>query len=50
VFFDQLAHEAGYRFAWERLDPKQNVVACKAAYNDDERPLQLLLGSLLESL
>lgn len=50
VFFGQLVASNGYRLAWERLDPEENLRACKAAYNGDESSLAQMLDSLLEKI
>lgn len=50
VFFSQLVAEAGYRLAWEHLDPDENLHACIAAYEGDESSLATMLGGLLESV
>lgn len=49
VFFSQLAMIAGYRFAWERMDPTENLQVCIAAYGGDEAPLATMLDALLEA-
>jgi cell filamentation protein len=48
VFFSQLVAQAGYRLAWERLDPDENLRACIAAYAGDESLLARMLDDLLE--
>lgn len=49
VFFSQLTAVASYRLAWERMSAKENIDACIAAYNGDEKPLAAMLGKLLET-
>lgn len=48
VFFSQLAAQADYRLAWERMDGDENLRICIAAYEGDESPLTAMLGQLLE--
>lgn len=48
VFFSQLVALNGYRLAWERLDPKENLQVCIAAYDGDDEPLAQMLDGLLE--
>jgi fido (protein-threonine AMPylation protein) len=48
AFFGQLTEDAGYRIAWDRLDPERNVKASRAAQRGDELPLRLMLAELRE--
>jgi cell filamentation protein len=48
AFFGQLARDAGYRLAWERLDRDANEVASEASLRGDAAPLRLLLDGLVE--
>lgn len=50
AFLGQLARDAGYRFAWRRLDPERNLVAFRASHHGDNAPLRALLDELLEPL
>jgi cell filamentation protein len=48
AFFGQLARDAGYRIAWERLDPDANRRASEASLLGDLAPLERLLDDLVE--
>jgi cell filamentation protein len=48
AFLGQLAREAGFRLAWERLDRERNIEAAQASHRGDNRPLLDLLDELLE--
>lgn len=50
AFFGQLASEAGWRIAWERMDPDQNVAASAASIHGDNRPLIGMFGGLVDPL
>ena len=48
AFFDQLAGDAGYDIAWDRLDPDRNIEASIASMNGDNSKLRDLLSELVE--
>ena len=48
AFLGQLARDAGYRLAWERLDRERNIQASQASHRGDDKPLLELLDELLE--
>jgi cell filamentation protein len=48
AFFGQLAEDAGYRIAWERLDRDRNVQVSRASHHGDEQPLRDMLDELIE--
>jgi len=50
VFFSQLVVVTGYRLAWERMDANENLRACIAAYEGDEKLLVAMLDSLLDPI
>jgi cell filamentation protein, protein adenylyltransferase len=50
AFLGQLAHEAGYHIAWERLGGERNNRASAASLRGDNRPLQAMLDDLVEPL
>lgn len=50
AFVGQLAGEAGYRLAWERLDPRRNVNASRASLSGDNSPFHKILAELIEPL
>lgn len=50
AFLGQLARDAGYRIAWERLDGERNVEASKASLQGDNRLLRAMLGQLVEPI
>ncbi|MDP9223791.1 MAG: hypothetical protein M3P18_08015, partial [Actinomycetota bacterium] len=43
AFFSQLADQAGYQVAWDRVTRAQNIEASVRAMRGDERPLRDLL-------
>lgn len=47
AFLGQLARDAGYRIAWERLDAERNVEASRASHRGEDGPLLNLLDGLL---
>jgi len=49
TFIGQLAHDAGYRIDWSKLDPKLNIDASRAAHRGDNQPLRATLGGLITS-
>ncbi len=46
-FLGQLAADAGYLIAWERLDPQRNINASRVAHRGDNRPLRAMLAELI---
>jgi cell filamentation protein len=50
AFLGQLAHQAGYHLAWERLGGERNNRASAASLRGDSRPLQAMLDDLVEPL
>ena len=50
AFLGQLAREAGYHLAWERLGGERNNRASAASLRGDNRPLQAMLDDLVEPL
>ncbi|HEX9153702.1 MAG TPA: Fic family protein [Candidatus Saccharimonadales bacterium] len=50
AFFSQFVAVVGRRLAWERMDSDENLHACIAAYEGDEKRLVTMLDGLLESL
>jgi cell filamentation protein len=47
VFFEQLAADAGYTLAWQRLDGERNVKASDAIMRGDPGPMRKMLGELI---
>jgi cell filamentation protein len=47
AFFEQLAREAGYPLAWQRLDAARNIDASAAIMRGDAEPMRKLLGTLV---
>ena len=47
AFVGQLAEQAGYRLAWEKLTPERNVETAVAAMRGDSAPLRQALGELI---
>lgn len=47
VFFEQLAHDAGYRIEWQRMDPAQNVEASAAIMQGNSEPMRAMLDHLI---
>jgi cell filamentation protein len=51
AFFRQLAHDAGWHIAWERMDPKANIQAAILSNVDPKTPrMREFLGPLVEPL
>lgn len=50
AFLGQLAHDAGYHIAWERLGGERNNRASAASLRGDNRPLEAMLDDLVEPL
>jgi cell filamentation protein len=48
AFLGQLARDAGYTFAWARLERERNIEAARASHRGDNAPLLELLDELLE--
>lgn len=48
AFFGQLARDAGWRIAWERMDPEENVAASVASMRGEEGPLVAMLTRLVQ--
>jgi len=48
AFLGQLARDAGYRLAWQRLERERNIEAARASHRGDNAPLLELLDELLE--
>lgn len=49
AFISQLAHDAGYRIDWSKLDPRLNIDASRAAHRGDNQPLRAMFGGLITS-
>jgi cell filamentation protein len=47
TFLQQLAAQAGHQLRWTAMDPEQNVLACRAAFDGDTNPLRELLAPLI---
>lgn len=47
AFFEQLAREAGYRIAWQRLDAARNLQASAAIMRGDAGPMRRMLDELI---
>jgi cell filamentation protein len=50
AFLGQLAREAGYHIAWERLDARRNVDASEASLQGDNGALRQMLDELVEDV
>lgn len=50
AFLGQLARDAGYRLAWQRLNRERNIEASRASHKGENRPLRELLDELFEPL
>lgn len=48
AFLGQLASQAGYRAAWERIDGEQNIAASQASLHGDNGQLRRMLNELVE--
>jgi len=48
AFISQLANQAGYRIAWERLDPQRNNDVSIASMRGDNGPLREMLNDIVE--
>ena len=47
AFFRQLARDAGFTLAWQRLDPVRNVEASAAIMRGDPEPMREMLRALI---
>jgi cell filamentation protein len=47
AFFGQLARDAGFTLAWQRLDPVRNVEASAATMRGDPEPIRKMLDALV---
>jgi cell filamentation protein len=47
AFFEQLARDAGFRIAWQRLDAARNVHASAAIMRGDAGPMRRMLDELV---
>ena len=47
AFFEQLAREAGYPLAWQRLDAARNIEASAAIMRGDAEPMRKMLDTLV---
>ena len=48
AFLGQLARDAGYTLAWQRLERERNIEAARASHRGDNSPLHELLDELLD--
>jgi cell filamentation protein len=48
AFLGQLARDAGYTLAWQRLERERNIEAARASHRGEFSPLHELLDELLE--
>ena len=48
AFFEQLAAEAGYTLAWQRLDAERNIMASDAIMRGAPEPMRTMLDELIE--
>jgi cell filamentation protein len=48
AFLGQLARDAGYTLAWQRLERERNIEAARASHRGENSPLLELLDELLE--
>ena len=46
AYLSALAGEAGWRIAWERMDPEENMAASISSHDADNRPFRALLAKL----
>ena len=47
AFFDQLARDAGYTLAWQRLDAARNIEASAAIMRGDTELMRKMLDTLV---
>jgi cell filamentation protein len=50
AFFSQLARDAGFEIAWDRLDAQRNIDASAASFAGNSTPLRQLLAELIAPL
>ena len=50
VFFSQLAHEAKWHIAWDRMNPQQNIDASIASFQGRETLMRKMFDELIETL
>jgi cell filamentation protein len=48
VFFSQLAHNASWHIAWDRLDPEQNISASVASFGGQETLMRMMSDRLID--
>ncbi len=48
VFFGQLAHNANWHIAWNRLNPEENISASIASFKGQEAPMRTMFDGLVE--
>jgi cell filamentation protein len=48
AFFEQLAHDAGFTLAWQRLDADRNIAASVAIMRGDPEPMRKMLDELAQ--
>jgi cell filamentation protein len=48
AFFEQLAADAGYTLAWQRLDADRNVMASDAIMRGNPHPMRQMLSELID--
>jgi cell filamentation protein len=46
AYLSALARAAGWRIAWERMDPDENIAASISSHDGDNRPFRALLAKL----
>lgn len=48
AFFEQLADDAGFTLAWQRLDAGRNIAASAAIMHGDPEPMRKMLNELVQ--
>jgi cell filamentation protein len=48
AFFEQLAADAGYTLAWQRLNADRNISASDAIMRGDPEPMHIMLDELID--
>jgi cell filamentation protein len=48
AFFEQLADDAGFTLAWQRLDADRNIAASVAIMRGDPEPMRKMLDELAQ--
>ncbi len=48
TLLSMLAEDLGWNIAWGDMDRKENIAACIAGYNGDEKPLSQMLSKIIE--